>query len=409
MFRHRRLLVAVGASCAALIAGCGGSSDTASKESSGGGASGTVTIGFIGDLTGPAAPDQGIPQLNGIKAAISYLNSSGQKAKNVTYKVVTRDAHSDANVAAASARELASGGKVTAIMGGGDDAQEQAMQSTINRQKVLNFTPVEAAAFLDELGSSKANPWVFQVSESPEQVVEPLVRYLSAGGKTIGEIYPDYGYGQTQNAETKKIAQSLGAKVLTESAPATATSFTAQLQKLKSAGADNLLIWLFGPAATGAMQNLQQLGWSPSVAGPLGIDNTTVIGAMSKSVASRAATGPFPNTFLSDSGNEKLTEPALQFYENYSKLAGDKAINGRTIVGSYGFDEVLLLNAAIKATNSSDPTKLRDYLASGAAISGARGTYRFGADKRFGVLGDQFGIVALGTPCSGGSKCKKQQ
>jgi branched-chain amino acid transport system substrate-binding protein len=397
------VIAAIGASGALVASGCGSSGNNSAAK-----ASGTVTVGFIGDLTGPAAPDQGIPQINGVKAAVQYLTSSGQIADGMTYKVVTRDSHGDPNVAAASARELTASGKVVAVIGGGSTEQEQAMQSTFARQKVVNFTSVEGTPFIDQLGIGKKYPWVFQVSETATGVVDPLLSYLSAGGKTVGELYPDSAYGQTQHAEAVKLAGTKGIKLVSKSAPPTATSYTAQLEALKGAGADGLLIWLFGPAASATMNELQQLGWAPKVAGPLGIDNTAVSGSMAKDVAGQAAAGPIPNTFLSNSGTDQLAEPALQFYENYSKLANDQAVNGRTITGTYGFDAMLLLNAAIKATKSTDPTKVRDYLDSGASIKTARGTYVYGPTKRAGVLGpEQFGVVALATPCSGGSACRK--
>jgi branched-chain amino acid transport system substrate-binding protein len=396
-----------------VMAGCGSSNDTSSTSTSSGGGgkkpavSGTVKIGFIGDLTGPAAPDQGVPQLAGAKAAIAYLKSSGEGVPGVTYSLVTRDAHSDANVAASSARELTQSGGLAAIVGGGSTEQEQAMMGTINRAKVLNFTSVEGEPFINQLGTDKQYPWVFQVSETPQQVVEPLVDYLTANGeKKIAQIFTDISYGQTQSSITEKYAKSKGIGVSTQSAPITATDFTAQLQKLKASGATSLMIWSFGPAVAQMMTELKQIGWAPKVTGPLGTANTTVTGAMASGVAAAAAAGPVPNTLLGSTG-EKLAQPALGFYEGYSKEAGSAEVNGRTVVGMYGFDAIMLVNAAIKATNSTDPTALRDYLDSGKPVVGARGSYVYGPSKRAGVVPTaDYGVIATATPCSGGNKCK---
>jgi ABC-type branched-subunit amino acid transport system substrate-binding protein len=412
--RYRGLsVVAVMATLA--IAGCGSSDDGGSTSSTGGGGgggeqaavTGTVKIAFIGDLTGPAAPDQGVPQLQGAKAAIAYLKSSGEGAPGVTYKLVTRDSHSDTNVAASSARELTQDDDVVAILGGGSTEQEQAMQGTINRAKVLNFTSVEGEPFIDQLGTDKQYPWVFQVSETPQQVVEPLVDYLTSGGeKKIAQIYSDISYGQTQSKITDDYAKSEGIEVATESVPITATDFTAQLEKLKGSGATSLMIWSFGPAVAQMMTELKQIGWAPKIAGPLGTANTTVTEAMTPDVAETAAAGPVPMTLLGDP-SQKLEQPTLGFYEGYSKEAKTDEVNGRTVVGMYGFDTIMLINAAIKGANSTDPEKLRDYLDSGESIRGARGTYVYGPSKRAGVLPtDAYGVIATATPCSGGDKCK---
>jgi branched-chain amino acid transport system substrate-binding protein len=394
------------------VAGCGGSDDKSSTSSASGGGgksavSGTVKLGFIGDLTGPSAPDQGVPQLAGAKAAIEYLKSSGEGVPGVTYSLVTRDAHSDANVAASSARELTQSGGLAAILGGGSTEQEQAMMGTINRAKVLNFTSVEGEPFIDQLGIGKPNPWVYQVSETPQQVVEPLVNYLTSNGETkLAQFYSDISYGQTQSSITEKYAKSKGIAVTTQSAAITATDFTAQLEKLKASGATSLIIWSFGPAVAQIMTELKQIDWAPKVAGPLGTANSTITDAMAPDIAAGAAAGPVPTTLLG-STSEKLSQPTLGFYEGYSKQAKTQEVNGRTIVGMYGFDAVMLVNAAIKATNSTDPTALRDYLDSGKPIQGARGTYVFGPDKRAGVVPtDGYGTIATASPCSGGNKCK---
>jgi branched-chain amino acid transport system substrate-binding protein len=404
--QHRGLSV-LAAVVALAIAGCGssgvGSSASGGKDKPGG----TVEIGWVGDLTGTDAPEQGIPQLQGAKAAIEYLKTSGEGAKGVTYSLVSRDSQGDPNIAASSALELTQSRGLVAILGGGSTEEEQAMMGAIDRAKVLNFTSVEGDPFIGQLGVNKQYPWVFQVSQTPAQVVEPLVNYLTKDGeKTIAQLYTDISYGQTQSALTTKYAESKGVKVVTESAPVTATDFTAQLEKLKSSGATSLVVWSFGAPVAEMMTELMQIGWSPKVAGPLGIANTTITGAMAANVAEAAAAGPVPNTMLGNTA-EKLAQPTLGFYKDYSAQAGSDEVNGNTMVGIYGFDEIMVINAAIKATNSTDPTTLRNWLDSGKQIQGAQGTYVYGPDTRVGVIpaGD-YGVIAAATKCSGGTKCK---
>jgi branched-chain amino acid transport system substrate-binding protein len=394
----------------AFVVGCG--SDDGGDEGGGGGGeqsalSGTIQVGFIGDLTGPAAPEQGIPQLNGARAAIKYLESSGEIAEGISYEIVTRDAHSDPNVAASSVRELTQSDDLVAILGGGSTEQEQAMMGTINRAGVLNFTSVQGRPFIDELGAENKYPWVYQVSETPEQVVQPLMDYLTSDGEdTVAELYVDIAYGQTQHGVSEKLAQEAGVELVSQSAQVTATTFTAQLEKLKASGAQSLLLWTFGASAAQVMKELKQIGWSPKVGGPLGIANTTVGGAMDAAIADKAAASPVPATFLG-AESEQLEGPTKGFYDDYSAEAKDDEVNGRMMVGAYGFDAMILLNQAIKETSSKDPEKLREYLDSGAEIPGARGTYVFGGDSRVGTVpGEDYGALAIGSPCSGGTRCK---
>lgn len=402
MRRFGKMAAALVATTAVVLASaCGGGGGGNDTGDSGGPR--TVKIGFIGSLTGPAAALQGTPQLNGLKAGIAYLEAQGAIPEGITYEIVERDAATDASLASAAARELARDRDMIAIVAGGGTEQTQAMQGPLAQAKLPTFTANEGKEFLAEIGEGRSYPWVFATSADPSLGVDPAVDAMVEQGVTkLGVLYPDYAYGQTMAALAEEAAKRNNIEVMVKSAAATATSYTAQLQELKAWGAQGLAISIFGAQAATAMSELQQIDWAPIVTGPLGIIDQAVIDSMSPEVAEKAIASPVPQGFL---GSGELEGVVKGFYEHYSKVAGTEVIDGRTFVGTYGFDAMLLINAALTANPQATGEDLKAWLDAGNAVEGARGRYVFGPQKRTNVLGDQYGIIIVGKPCGGGAKC----
>ena len=383
----------------ALASACSGGDSTNDS----GGETRTVKIGFIGSLTGPAASLQGTPQLNGLKAGIAYLQAEGAIPEGITYEIVERDAATDASLASAAARELARDRDIIAIVAGGGTEQTQAMQQPLAQAKIPTFTANEGKEFLAEIGEGKTYPWIFATSADPSLGVDPAIDAMVEQGVTkLGVLYPDYAYGQTMAALAEAAAKRLNIEVMVKSAAANAASYSAQLQELKAWGAQGLAISIFGAQAATAMSELQQIDWAPIVTGPLGIIDQAVIESMSPEGAQKAIASPVPQGFL---GTGPLEGVVKGFYDHYSTIASTNVIDGRTFVGTYGFDAMLLINAALTANPKATGEDLKAWLDEGHEVTASRGTYSFGPQKRTNVLGDQYGIIVVGVPCGGGTKC----
>ena len=308
-----------------------------------------------------------------------------------------------AAAAKAAARELARDRDIIAIVAGGGTEQTQAMQQPLAQAKIPTFTANEGKEFLAEIGEGKTYPWIFATSADPSLGVDPAIDAMVEQGVTkLGVLYPDYAYGQTMAALAEAAAKRLNIEVMVKSAAANAASYSAQLQELKAWGAQGLAISIFGAQAATAMSELQQIDWAPIVTGPLGIIDQAVIESMSPEVAQKAIASPVPQGFL---GTGPLEGVVKGFYDHYSTIASTNVIDGRTFVGTYGFDAMLLINAALTANPKATGEDLKAWLDEGHEVTASRGTYSFGPQKRTNVLGDQYGIIVVGVPCGGGTKC----
>jgi branched-chain amino acid transport system substrate-binding protein len=366
-------------------------------------------VGFVGVLSGPAGAIVGQPQLEGAEAAIQFLQDSGLAAPGVEYELLVRDDRGDPNVAASVTRELIDAG-VVAVIGGGTSDTQLAMLPIVNEAEILDITTVGSTAIWDNAGIGAEHPWAFQVGESVEASVIPHVAYLSGDGAeaSIAELSVAIAYGISQSEASARAAQEVGVEIISRDFPPTATSFTAQLRELQDSGAPGLLVWAFGPSAVQIVNDLKQIGWAPRIAGPLGLAEQSVIDAMGE-LAAGAAAGPVPNTFLADEEGAELSGLASEFYSRYTDISGTQGVDARTLVAAFGFDHMMVLNAAVAEAGSSDPAALRDALDSGMEIDGARGTYRFAPDQRQGLPDPaDYGLARIDMPCTNGT-CVRQQ
>jgi ABC-type branched-subunit amino acid transport system substrate-binding protein len=193
-------------------------------------------------------------------------------------------------------------------------------------------------------------------------------------------------------------------KVTRQSFPTGAASVVSQLTKLKQAGATSLLAWTYGPDLVAVMQSLDRMGWYPYVVGPLGVGDPSVVAAIPAKLKGKVIAGGIATSQVGASPDESATGLNKTFFNLYSKHAGANDYNGLSTVASYTFDWAVILAAAIKATGSTDPTKLRDWLTAGHSIDTAEGVQQFGqnGDDRIGPSLDTTTVFDPQYPCSKG-------
>jgi ABC-type branched-subunit amino acid transport system substrate-binding protein len=385
--RVRRLLVVlvvIGATIAAAVAN--------GAERAGP----TITVGFIGPLTGPRAV-AGQPSLDGFRAGIKYLESH-KLAGSPQINLIVRDSAGDPTLAVAAVRELADQG-ATVIYGDVDSGGFAAEQPVVNQLKVLAISSAMGGVY-DKAGSSKEFPWVFSTGEGPVGLVLPDVRYLASKTKTkvIGEIYEASPFGLSQHDMTVKVMKLNYNKnrFVAKSFASSANDMTSQLSEIRASGADTLLTWTFGTNLIKLMRDLDKIGWSPTIASVLGFLDPAVIQATSQPVLAKVVSGPAPRSLTVVKRGEELSDLGKAFTTAYGEETGKAlAYDVSLLVASYGFDGALLVDWAVRQAHSTKAEALRAALESGKPFTGARGTYMFGPERRVGL---RFSALALVQP-----------
>lgn len=229
-----------------------------------------IKIGLVAALTGQSA-QSGESITRGLTIAIDEINGKGG-VLGKKLVLVRRDDESSPPKGVTAARELISSEKVTALFGGIDTPVSLAIVPIANQNK-MPFMGVWAAG--TNITMNGANPnFVFRVSARDDLVDVALIRYAMGkfGAKKPGLVMVNNPWGESNEKGLKVAAAAAKIDIAgVEKLEQSDVDVTPQLGRLKSAGAD--VIILVANAAPGAqmMKSRERMGWKVPVVSHWGI------------------------------------------------------------------------------------------------------------------------------------------
>jgi branched-chain amino acid transport system substrate-binding protein len=230
-----------------------------------------VKVGLVAALSGPSAKSgEGITR--GLTIAIEEINAKGGVLGGRMLELVRRDDESNPAKGQTAARELIDKEGAVILFGGIDSPVSQAIVPLMNTAHVP-FMGVWAAA--TNITRNGANPnYVFRVSAVDVLVDRALIKHAMTtfSSKTPGLILVNNGWGESNLGGLTAAAQAAGIKLAgAEKFDDKDVDMTPQLQRLRDAGADTLI--LVGNAAPGAqvIKSLQRSAWAVPIVSHWGI------------------------------------------------------------------------------------------------------------------------------------------
>ncbi len=420
-FARRWRLVVSTAVLAALVAACGSSNHSASGTSTSTPSAGstgsssatstpagnaqptsgekTVTIGYLGALTGQLAPSQ-VLFLKGLDAAVDYLNAGNAKAKNVHYAVVSRDTSANPVTDEADARQLTQSGVRYFLGDNITSTGFAAEQIAFDQVHAISFSSVPGV--FDHAGIGKLYPWAYGIGPTDSTYEDPPVNTFGpkSNGK-IAVIYEDYQdiilWGQGATALAKKD----GYKVATQSVSITSTDDTAELRTLESSGADTLIIYSVVNPYT-ILQGLVQIGWYPKYVVGSAPQTAAQAATLPSKLVDNIVTQVEPPTLLAPTANQMATDPnTIAYFKYYAPLAGEVPgkFDNLATLGTYSFDMALILDQAIAQAGSTSTSAVQKALDSGTIFHASRGEYQYGADQRYGPVSSTYKLQKYTPSC----------
>jgi len=404
MFRKSRMLAVAAAGAVALSLTACSTSSPGGTTSTGGAAPTQITIGFVGSLTGSLA-SSGINALAGLKVGAEYAHT---KYPNLTVTVKELDTGGDATKAVSLTKQLASEG-VTAIYFTTEAFAP--VQGTLNQVKIPGGTAGGIGPILSDTGDNRLYKYAFSTGAgtSGDTSIIPYLDYLKQFGNKIGILDDSTAFNTSQTDLTKKLvaANYPDITLVTQSFASTASDATAQLQALKDAGVNSLILYSYGAPAVTAMNSLAKLGWTPNMAAELGIgaDATVAVIKTIPAMATKIAAGPIAKTFMDASLD--TSGIVKTFVSGYLKQQNNKAtFNALDTVGAISFDWALIVAQATQEAKTTNGDAIKNYLTSGAPLTGSNGTYKFGPDVRIGIDASQLTLFNPASSCDISGICK---
>lgn len=321
-------VVAMSAMMVFVMTACGGGSQVAEN---------TLVIGGSGPLTGPAAL-YGNAVKNGAQIAIDEINEQEQDFQ-LAWDM--QDDEHDAEKAVNAYGKLQDNG-MQVMIGTVTTAPCTAVAAEGNADRVFMLTPSASGPSVTE-----GNDNVFQMCFSDPNQGVASADYISANmaGTKVGVIYnnaDNYStgiYDKFKSECASKGIEIVAAEAFSDDANA---DFTAQLNSMKSAGAELIFLPIYYTPASNIMTQADKMGYKPTFFGVDGMDGILDLEGFDTSLAEGVLLLT-PFTPYSDD------EAVQAFVKKYEDAYGEKPIQ----FAADAYDCVYTMYNAFKASGCS--------------------------------------------------------
>jgi len=338
--------IAAGMALTLTLSACAGSgSDNSGGGGDGGGAS-TITIGFMGDLTGENSGIV-IPPRNGAKMAFDEYNATNPKVK---IELKEYDSQGKPEQATALVPQAIGQDKITGLIGPAFSGESKAVGAQLDQGKIPSISP---SATNPGLAANGWKYWHRVVANDDDQgpgIANFLITALSP--KKAFVISDDQEYSVGIADAVKKTFDEKGVTTATDKFAQTASDYSSSVSKIQSAAPD--VIFFGGYYAQGGrlLKQLRDAGVkAPFVSGDGSLD-PQLVSAAGPAAANGAIVGCPCNI-----PSEDVTGKLKTFYDNYKK----KFNTAPAIYATEGYDAATAFIDAVKAGNTTSD-KINDFL-----------------------------------------------
>ncbi len=318
-------------------------------------ASDTIKIGGIFPLSGSVAVF-GTECRNGVEMAISEINAAGG-VNGKMLELIAEDDEGSPEKSVNAYKKLVTRDKCSIIIGSLTSGCTAAITSLAQAQNVLLLAP--AATQVD---ITAAGDYVFRACfiDPFQGTVGGKFSLETLGAKNAAVLYDiqnDYSIGLYENFKVA-FEQGGGTVVAEESYSTGDKDFNAQLTKIKTTNPD--VVYLpdyYGTVALIAKQ-LRAQGINAPIVGADGWDGII------DNAGDEVLNGFYSNHYAADSTDEKV----VTFVNSYLETFGSTPVS----FAALGYDCVYLLKDAMVASNSAEPSVLKEQLmkTDGAYVTG---------------------------------------
>jgi len=325
-----------------------------------------IKLGFNGDLSASPSAQSGAAGVLGIQAAIEDINAAGGVlGRKLT--LVIRDDQSQPPRSIQNMSDLIDNEKVVAVFGPTNSGNAMAWKHIPNQKKIISMGMIGGGTDITRPVSAGADNYMFRVSMVDREQVAGLMAYAKkVGYKKMGLMAETTGFGQGGLKDMQEIATLQGIEpAATERFAVADTDMTSQLNKMKSAGVDAIIVWAQGTPTGQLMRSMEKINYFPAVLSSWAADNVTFYDAAGKTLAEKPI-------FMRTMVNAATPKQKALFDRVKDKLAAPSAFPFTV----HGYDAVQLTAASIRQAGGTDGEKMRIALEDlKAPVEGVMKTY----------------------------------
>lgn len=331
-----------------------------------------IKIGFNSDMSATGSADFGISALAGARQAADELNAAGGVlGKKVV--IVSRDDVGAPPKAIQNANELVNNENVAAMLGGVNSGNMLAWLHIVQQRKIPTISPVATATDITGRYAKSPPNYVFRVSMRDRDQIALLAAYAARASKTgkVAIIADTTGYGQQGAKDALEILALHNIKpVANEKFGPKDTDMSSQLNKIKSAGADTLIVYALADSNAHVMRSLEKISYFPVTLASWANLSSPFLRIAGPELAKKMI---FTASITEDSSAESKA-----LYDTLMKRDGRLPTY---VMAAQAYDSVKLIAAAMEQAKSTEGEKVQAALENLQAAKGVIKTY----DKPFTV------------------------
>ncbi|WP_191579075.1 MULTISPECIES: ABC transporter substrate-binding protein [Achromobacter] len=220
-----------------------------------------IRIGFITDMSGVYSGPDGPGGAEAIKMAIEEM---GGQINGKKIELLTADHQNKADVASAKAREWFDQRGLDMLIGGTNSSTALAMSKVAaDKKKPIIVVGAGAPALTNE----QCTPYTLNYAyDTVAQARGTGAAVVKAGGKSWYFLTADYAFGHALQADTTKVVESGGGKVVgSVKHPLAASDFSSFLLQAQSSKAEILALANAGADATNSIKAANEFGITKSM------------------------------------------------------------------------------------------------------------------------------------------------
>jgi branched-chain amino acid transport system substrate-binding protein len=343
-----------------------------------------IKVGFNADQSGTAAAELGLAARHGFELAIDDVNKAGGLLGRKLVAVVRDDTGAPPK-SIQNMTELIDNEKVVAVIGPTNSGNALAWLHMPQQKKVPVIVPVATATDITRRYANEAQNYIWRISMVDREQVALLLAYAVKSSKTkkIAFIADSTGFG-TQGVKdaTEVLALHGLAPVAVEKFGPKDTDMTAQLAKIRDAGADTVLIYGLADGNAHTLRSMEKINYMPTAIGTWGNMSSVLLNTAGAQLAEHLV---FATSTAEDS-NPRAAALAARVRARYPQMV-------TFVSAAQAYDAVLVLAAAIKQAGSTDGEKIAAALDGNLPeVQGVIKTYNkpFSKSKHEGLGVDDF-------------------
>ena len=345
-----------------------------------------IKIGAILSVTGPAS-FLGEPEKNTLIMLQDQLNAAGGVGGQQV-EVIVYDDESDVNKCVMAAKKLLDQDQVAVVIGPSISGNTLAISKFFSSAEV----PLVSCAAAEKI-VRPVDPWVFNTPQLDRHAVTKILLDARAKGYSrLAILTVSDGYGQAGRGVLKELIPAEGFELAADEVYGPKdTDMTAQLTKIKGAGADAIICWGTNPGPAIITRNMKQLGIKAQLYQSHGVASKKFI----ELAGADAAQGVMlPAGKLAVYDLLKKTDPQAKLLKDYND-SYKKAFGGEaSTFGGYAYDGFQLIAAAIKK-GAVTPAQIRDGIEKGGGMVGVSGIFKMTPKDHNGLDLSAFEMVRI--------------